>query len=142
MALSNHVYERPARKHLGSWRNWAAARRLQAIIAVGRMLKCRFDNVLTYPRYRTTNAASDSINPKIQRVGHTARGFRNLRNIIYAIHFYCGGLDPVPATHQSGGKAKQPRQTLLLSSRGSPRVKTSTPRRSPTLNQQKRRFTT
>jgi transposase len=53
---------------------------------------------MTYLRHRITNAASESINAKIQWVKHTARGFRNKQNFQTAICFPCGGLD-LSATH-------------------------------------------
>lgn len=43
-----------------------------------------------------TNAVSESINSKIQRVKYTARDFRNRRNFVHAIYFHCGGLDLAP----------------------------------------------
>lgn len=46
---------------------------------------------------RITNAASESINAKIQWVKYTARGFRNKQNFIHAIYFHCGGLDLAPS---------------------------------------------
>jgi transposase len=36
-------------------------------------------------RHRITNAASESINAKIQWVKYTARGFRNRQNFVHAI---------------------------------------------------------
>jgi transposase len=56
------------------------------------MLKRCFGNVITYLRHRITNAASESINAKIQCVKYTARGFRNKQNFIHAFYFDCGGL--------------------------------------------------
>ena len=44
----------------------------------------------------STNAASESINAKIQWVKYTARGFRNKKNFAAAILFHCGGLDLAP----------------------------------------------
>jgi len=96
MALYGYVYERPAREHFRWWHNWAARSRLQPMIEVGRMLKRRFENIITYSRHRITNAASESINAKIQWVKYTARGFRNRRNFVHAIYFHCGGLDLAP----------------------------------------------
>jgi transposase len=69
------------------------------MIEVARTMKRRFENVITYLRHRVTNAASESINAKIQWLKYTARGFRNLRNFIHAIYLHCGGLDLAPATH-------------------------------------------
>jgi transposase len=50
-----------------------------------RMLKRRFENVVTYLKHRITNAASESLNSKIQWVKYTARGFRNKANFVTAI---------------------------------------------------------
>jgi transposase len=99
MALFSYVYEGPAKKHFRWWYNWAVRSRLQPMIEVARTLKRRFENVITYLRHRVTNAASESINAKIQWVRYTARRFRNLRNFIHAIYFHCGGLNLAPATH-------------------------------------------
>jgi transposase len=63
------------------------------MLEVARTLKRRFENIITYLRHRVTNAASDSINAKIQWVKYTARGFRNKKNFAAAILFHCGGLD-------------------------------------------------
>jgi transposase len=93
MGLFSYVYERPARKHFRWWYNWAVRSRLQPTKEVAGMLKRRFENIITYLRHRITNAASESINAKIQWVRYTARGFRNKQNFINAIYFHCGGLD-------------------------------------------------
>ena len=98
MALFSYIYERPARKHFRWWSNWAARSRLQPMIEVGRMLKRRFKNIITYLRHRITNATSESINSKIQWVKYTARGFRNVQNFVHAIYFHCGGLDLAPSS--------------------------------------------
>lgn len=99
MALFSYLYERPARKHFRWWSKWAARSRLQPMIEVGRMLKRRSENIITYLRHRITNATSESINAKIQWVKYTARGFRNLQNFIHAtIYFHCGGLDLAPSS--------------------------------------------
>lgn len=97
MSLYNYVYEKPARKHFQWWYNWAVRSRLQPIKEVARMLKRRFENIITYLRHQITNAASESLNAKIQWVKYTARGFRNKQNFINAIYFHCGGLDLAPS---------------------------------------------
>ena len=97
MALYNYVYEKPARKHFQWWYNWAMRSRLEPMKEKARMLKRRFENIITYLRHRITNAASESLNAKIQWVKYTARGFRNKQNFINAIYFHCGGLDLAPS---------------------------------------------
>jgi transposase len=102
MALFGYVYERPARKHFRWWHNWAVRSRLRPMVEKARMLKRRFENVVTYLKHRITNAASESLNSKIQWVKYTARGFRNQANFVTAIYFHCGGLDlrpSIPSTH-------------------------------------------
>jgi transposase len=99
MALFEYHYERPARKHFRWWHGWAVRSRLQPMIEVARMLKRRLENILTYLRQRITNAASESINSKIQWVKYTARGFRSKKNFRTAIYFHCGGLDMAPSCH-------------------------------------------
>ena len=99
MAFFEYFYERPARKHFRWWHIWAMRSRLKPMAEKARMIKRRFENVVTYLHHRITNAASESINSKIQWVKYTARGFRNQTNFITAIYFHCGGLDLMPATH-------------------------------------------
>ena len=96
MAFFDYRYERPARKHFRWWHNWAVRSRLQPMIEVGRMLKRRFANIVTYLRHRITNATSESLNAKIQWVKYTARGLRNKQNFVNAIYFHCGGLNLAP----------------------------------------------
>jgi transposase len=96
MGVYSYIYEGPARKHFRWWYNWAIRSRLEPMKEVARMLKRRFENVITYLRHRITNATSESLNAKIQWVKYTARGFRNKQNFINAIYFHCGGLDLAP----------------------------------------------
>jgi transposase len=97
MGLYNYTYEAPARKYFQRWHSWAVRSRLAPMKEVAGMLKRRFANIITYLKHRITNAASESINAKIQWVKYTARGFRNKQNFINAIYFHCGGLDLAPA---------------------------------------------
>jgi transposase len=99
MAFFEYVYERPARKHFRWWHNRAVRSRLRPMSDKARMLKRRFENIATYLKHRITNAASESINSKVQWVKYTARCFRNKANFVTAIYFHCGGLDLAPAAH-------------------------------------------
>jgi transposase len=96
MGLYHYTYEGPARKYFQRWHSWAVRSRLAPMKEVAGMLKRRFANIITYLKHRITNAASESINAKIQWVKYTARGFRNKQNFINAIYFHCGGLDLAP----------------------------------------------
>ena len=99
MAFFGYFYERPARKHFRWWHSWATRSRLRPMIEKAYMIKRRFENIVTYLKHRITNAASESINSKIQWVKYTARGFRSKTNFITAIYFHCGGLELMPSTH-------------------------------------------
>lgn len=99
MAFFEYLYERPARKHFHWWQNWAARSRLKPMQEKAKLINRRFENIVTYLHHRITNAASESINSKIQWVKYTARGFRNKANFITAIYFHCGGLNLLPLTH-------------------------------------------
>ena len=97
MKFFNYVYEQPARRHFHWWHQWAVRSRLQPMVKVARMLKRRFPNIITFLKHRITNAASESINARVQWVKYTARGFRNMDNFIDAIYFHCGGLELSPS---------------------------------------------
>jgi transposase len=96
MYLFDYTQDASARRHFRSWYNWATHSRLKPMISVAKMLKRRFDNIITYLKHPITNAISESINSRIQWVKFTARGFRNKGNFMTSIYFHCGGLDLMP----------------------------------------------
>lgn len=96
MVLWDYQYEAPARKHFAWWCRWATHSRLPPMIDKAKMLKRRLNNILTYLTHPITNAASESLNSKIQWIKYTARGFRNFENFKTAIYFHCGDLDLAP----------------------------------------------
>jgi transposase len=88
-----------AEQHWRWWYGWAIRSRLSPVQEVARMLKRHLPGVLTYFRHRVTNAASEGLNSKIQRIKKMAYGFRNREHFKTAIFFHCGGLDLYPTTH-------------------------------------------
>jgi transposase len=66
------------------------------MIDKAKLLKIRLPNLLTDFKCRITNAASESMNAKIQWIKATARGFRNVANFATAIYFHCGHLNLAP----------------------------------------------
>jgi transposase len=98
MYLFDYTQDASARRHFRSWYNWATHSRLKPMISVAKMLKRRFDNIITYLKHPITNAISESINSRIQWVQFTARGFRNKGNFMTSIYFHCGGLDLMPTS--------------------------------------------
>lgn len=99
MDFFNYRYAANARKFFDRWYAWARRSRLDPIKKVAKTLKSRLANLLTYCRIPITNAASESLNSKIQWIKYTARGFRSRQGFKTAILFHCGGLDLYPATH-------------------------------------------
>jgi transposase len=91
-------YERRgnAFEHWQKWRQWALRSRLEPVIKVVRMLERRIDNVMSFFTHRITNATSEAINSKLQRVKLMAAGFRNREHFKTAIYFHCGGLQLKP----------------------------------------------
>jgi transposase len=99
MQLFDYRSEGFFRTQFRRWYYWATHSRLPPMMQVAKMLQGRFANIVTYLKHRITNAASESLNAKIQWVKYTARGFRNKANFTTAIYFHCGGLDLGPGTH-------------------------------------------
>lgn len=94
--LWDYRYEGSARKFFNKWYFSATHSRLKPVIKVAKMLKRHIENILTFIKYRITNAFAEGINSKIQHIKATARGFRNFKNYRISILFYCGklSLDP------------------------------------------------
>ncbi len=81
------------------WLSWAMRSRLDPIKRVARMVRRNLDGILNAIVLRATNATSESLNAKIQRVKRMACGFRNRARFRTASYFHLGGLDLLPATH-------------------------------------------
>jgi transposase len=66
---------------------------------VAATVESHLEGILNAVVLKATNAASESINARIQRVKRMACGFRNRERFRNAIYFHLGGLDLYPATH-------------------------------------------
>ena len=78
------------------WYGWAIRSRLEPIKQVARMIKRHWQGVINATIADVTNAASESINSRIQKVKRMAHGFRNRKRFQDAIYFHLGGLDLYP----------------------------------------------
>jgi transposase len=96
MNVWDYTYPGAADRHLRSWYQWARRSRLEPMRDVAAMIRRHWGNIKTYFHHRITNAGSESINSKVQRVKAMARGFRNKERFRMAIYFHCGGLDLYP----------------------------------------------
>jgi transposase len=98
--LWDYRYVGAARNFFRDWYSWAIRSRFRHMKDVARLIARHIENILTYLRIPITNAASESVNSKIQWFKYQARGFRNEARFMRAILFHCGGLDLRP-THTS-----------------------------------------
>lgn len=80
-----------------AWIAKAMRSRLEPVKKVARMIRKHLWGIVNATVLRTTNAGSESINSKVQRVKREACGFRNRTRFKNAILFHCGGLDLYPA---------------------------------------------
>lgn len=91
--LWDYTYLGAARNFFRAWYGWAIRSRFRHMKDVARLIARHIENILTYLRIPITNAASESVNSKIQWFKYQARGFRNEARFMRAILFHCGGLD-------------------------------------------------
>lgn len=87
-----------AEKRWKQWIAWAIRCRLEPIKKAAAMIRNHLQGILTAVVTKTTNAASESINSKIQWIKRTACGFRNRNRFRNAIYFHLGNLDLYPAS--------------------------------------------
>ena len=99
IALFDYRYEWPAQERFHWWHGWALCSRQQPVIEGARMLKRRLENILAYVRHRITNAASESLNSKIQWVEYTVRGLGNEKNLQIAIYIHRGRAGLASSSH-------------------------------------------
>lgn len=98
MSLWGYVSRGHATNAWRRWIAWARRSKLEPIKHVAAMIRDHLTGILTAIVTRTTNAASESINAKIQWIKRTACGFRNRQRFRNAIYFHLGGLDLYPAS--------------------------------------------
>jgi transposase len=80
-----------------AWLGKAMRSRLEPVKKVAQMIRKYLWGIVNAMALRATNAASESVNAKVQRVKRTACGFRNRQRFRNAILFHHGGLDLYPA---------------------------------------------
>lgn len=96
MFIWEAIYPGVAERRFRDWYQWARRSRLEPFKKVALLIKNHWPNILTYFTHRITNAGSETINSKIQRVKAMARGFRNRDRFRMAIYFHCAKLDLYP----------------------------------------------
>ena len=94
--LWHYVYPASGWKFWKRWYFWAMHSRLEPVRKAAQTVRRHIDNILTYYQHPVTNAMSEGLNSKIQKIKSMACGFRNIENFKTAIYFRCGGLDLYP----------------------------------------------
>lgn len=94
--LWHYVYPASGWTFWKRWYFWATHSRLEPIRKAAETIRRHIDNILTYYQHPVTNAMSEGLNSKIQKIKSMACGFRNIENFKTAIYFHCGGLDLYP----------------------------------------------
>jgi transposase len=94
--LWRYVYPVSGWQFWKRWYFWAMHSRLEPIRKSAEAIRRHIDNVVTYYQHPVTNAMSEGLNSKIQKIKSMACGFRNPEHFKTAIYFHCGGLDLYP----------------------------------------------
>lgn len=88
-----YVYATSAEGFFDSWYDLVIESGIKPMIKVAKMLQRHLPEILSYFRYRITNATSEGFNSRIQSIKSAARGFRDFQNYRTRILFYCGKLN-------------------------------------------------
>lgn len=99
--LRSYVRPGNAKRAWKKWIGWAMRSRIEPMKAAARMIRDPLWGIVNAVTKGVSNALSESINAKIQKVKKMACGFRNRDRFRTAILFHCGGFDlyPASATH-------------------------------------------
>ncbi len=98
MGIWRFVRRSSAGAALREWVTKAMRSRLEPMKRAARMIREHLWGIVNAMALQVTNAASESVNSKVQRVKRAACGFRNRERFRNAILFHLGGLDLYPAT--------------------------------------------
>ncbi len=98
MSLWGYASRGWATKAWEKWIAWVRRSRLDPMKKVAATIRNHLEGIVNAIVLRATNAASESVNSKIQKVKRMACGFRNRSRFRNAIYFHLGGLDLHPAT--------------------------------------------
>ena len=82
-----------AQKAWHRWLSWARRCQLKPMVKLGRTLRNHLWGILNAVVLGATNALSESMNSRIQRIKARACGYRNRQRFKTAILFHLGGLE-------------------------------------------------
>lgn len=78
------------------WFWWATHSRLEPVRKAAHTIRNHWQGVLNAIVHRVTNACTEGLNSKIEKIKRDAFGFRSKERLRTAILFHCGGLDLYP----------------------------------------------
>ncbi len=96
--LWNYVSRGWAIKAWRSWLSWAQRCRLEPMVKAAKTIRNHLWGIINAIILFVSNADSESLNAKIQKMKSWACGFRNQERYKTAIMFHLGGLDLYPET--------------------------------------------
>ena len=97
MCIWRFVRRSNARAAWTAWIGKAMRSRLEPMKKVARMIRDHLWGIVNAMALRATNAASEPVNSKVQRIKRAACGFRSRDRFRSAIYFHLGSLDLYPA---------------------------------------------
>ncbi|GHV13298.1 ISL3 family transposase ISMac21 [Fibrobacterales bacterium] len=74
-------------------RNWLMHSKIEQAKEVGRMMKSHWNGIISWFKYKRTNAILEGINSLIKAAAAKARGFKTFRNYSSIIYLIAGKLD-------------------------------------------------
>jgi len=96
MMLWTYVSRVWAEKGWRQWLSWAQRCRLEPMVKVGRTIREHLWGIINAVILKVTNARSEGLNAKIQKLKAWACGYRNRKRFRRAIMFHLGGLNLYP----------------------------------------------
>jgi len=96
----DYSYPACAEKFIGDWCSMAMRSRLKPLQKFVKMVREHQSNIMTYFRYRVTNAVTEGLNRKAKVLSQRAYGFRTSENYGLALMHMMGGLALPPITHR------------------------------------------
>jgi len=79
-----------------NWWKWVYISEINPMKKAAKTVVNHIEYILNYFVHRITNAVSEGLNSKIQKIQQMACGYRNAGNFKIAIYFHCGGLELYP----------------------------------------------
>jgi transposase len=96
MTLWGYVSRGWATRAWKRWLSWALRSRLQPVRQAAVMVRKYLWGIVNAIVHKVTNAKTEGMNSKIQKIKRMACGFRNRQRFRNAIYFHLGGLDLYP----------------------------------------------